>query len=515
MFAYPCPSCGHRLLATPERAGQRTICSKCLKPIVIPSPEAVGILADKSENLFDSDIYAIGGPAVESHSAGFGLPEDPIPDFAAPPPTEGPAAVIMRPGADFSRPPNFERPRERQRDFELLPDPTFNESLPTPTIFDDSTPMPGDMPSEVAPAPSGMYDPDPTPVPVPMPVPRIVTPIPPPPSRPDVMLPKAPSTPRTTAIPPAPLPPLTPIVETPPPTQYSARPPARITMGRNEAESRDLAGMVAFAPTGIESADIAAELTAALTMRMKPPPEPPSDLKLSTGLWLTLSAVGLSLWAFSLVYSPHAIVYTALIGIVEIVIGYFWVAYIAGRRNPMQGAIALLPPINAIKMFRPTSIMGYRPARFAVTGVALLGLVAAAPLLRPFTQKLLGMDEATAPPVVFIDDSWATKLRDQVAASNEIPLQESLRELAEKNKDLRSVTSATDKANLVVELQKLLKNENPETRRFALSALVGWVDDAAKPDVLYAIQNGTERERRAAMKIASRWAEPAVAKLYA
>ena len=36
MFGYPCPICNQRLLASPERVGQRTICPKCLKPIVIP-----------------------------------------------------------------------------------------------------------------------------------------------------------------------------------------------------------------------------------------------------------------------------------------------------------------------------------------------------------------------------------------------------------------------------------------------------------------------------------------------
>src|SRR5262249_38797215 len=43
MFAYPCPFCQQRLLASPERVGQRTICPKCLKPIVIPRPEGAPV----------------------------------------------------------------------------------------------------------------------------------------------------------------------------------------------------------------------------------------------------------------------------------------------------------------------------------------------------------------------------------------------------------------------------------------------------------------------------------------
>ena len=40
MFAYPCPSCHQRLLAPAERAGQRTICPKCLKPLTVPTSDA-------------------------------------------------------------------------------------------------------------------------------------------------------------------------------------------------------------------------------------------------------------------------------------------------------------------------------------------------------------------------------------------------------------------------------------------------------------------------------------------
>ena len=37
MFSYSCPFCSQRLLAQPDRIGQRTICPKCLRPIVIPT----------------------------------------------------------------------------------------------------------------------------------------------------------------------------------------------------------------------------------------------------------------------------------------------------------------------------------------------------------------------------------------------------------------------------------------------------------------------------------------------
>ncbi len=40
MFAYPCPTCTQKLLAPVERAGQKTICPKCLTPLTVPHPES-------------------------------------------------------------------------------------------------------------------------------------------------------------------------------------------------------------------------------------------------------------------------------------------------------------------------------------------------------------------------------------------------------------------------------------------------------------------------------------------
>src|SRR5205809_5182809 len=66
MFAYPCPSCQQRLQASPERVGQRTICPKCLQPIVIPRAEApvesgrvkvpAEMLGDSPSTIFVEDL---------------------------------------------------------------------------------------------------------------------------------------------------------------------------------------------------------------------------------------------------------------------------------------------------------------------------------------------------------------------------------------------------------------------------------------------------------------------------
>ena len=388
MFAYPCPFCGHRLLATAERTGQRTICSKCLKPIVIPAPDA---------------------------PAPVGRRDDPLDDVAA--------------------------------DSLHGPDDSDGPELTVPLV---------EAPPEI-----GISE---TPPPMPMPK-RVVRPAP-----------------------------VAPFVPTP------------------RAPRTEAAGMVMFAPTGMESVDVAAELTAALTMRMKPPPEPPSDLKLSTGLWLTLTAIGLSLWVFSLVYSEEARVYTALLGGVELVIGYAWVAYIAGRRGVAEGAMALVPPVAFAKMFRPTSSTGYRPARFAVSGLVLLVLFAIAPWARPVVRLAVGMNDDAPPLLAPIDDSPAARLRDAAGQPNDQVLADVLRDLIARKAELRTSTRPPQKAQLIDELRAALKSDRDDAKPLALAALVGWADDAAKPDVLAALKSTNPRERRAALELCSRWKDPAVVK---
>src|SRR5438132_7043393 len=90
MFAYPCPSCQQRLQASPERVGQRTICPKCLQPIVIPRPEGgeaeEGRVGMRAETLGDSPstIFVDDLPHDNDHADGMDLshPYDEDEDFA-------------------------------------------------------------------------------------------------------------------------------------------------------------------------------------------------------------------------------------------------------------------------------------------------------------------------------------------------------------------------------------------------------------------------------------------------
>lgn len=384
MFAYPCPFCGQRLLASEDRRGQRTICSKCLKPIQIPKPEP-------AEMVGAVDFAAANGIPVSAPA--------PIPATVPPP-----------------APP-----------------------IAGPTVLEVSD----------------------TPPPVP-----------------------------------------------PPPPPRRVHPP-RMTAAVPAEDSA--AGMVVLSPGDFDSTNVAADLSTALTMRMKPPPEPPGDLRVSTGLWLVLTATGVSLWAFSLAYDDRMRAYVALIGFVELVVGYAWVVYLAGKRSVAKGLIAVLPPVALRKMFLPTNTQGYRPARYAVAGAVLLGLYLAAPVVGPAVQNAIGLNDALPPKPPVTRETVYAKLKDLVETGNDFRVLDELRDLADRAKIVDPKRDPGEKAVLIGELKKLRKSESSDVRTESLRTLVAWTQEESQAEVVAALKSPSDKERSAALQIAGRWPTPAVA----
>lgn len=271
MFAYPCPSCRHRLLAPPARAGHRSICPKCLEPLTVPHPEQVA-----------------AGP------------------FAPPDPTPA------KPFLPLS---------------ELIPlevDPVLDTPQPVNTL-----PAAGDV--AVA---SGQG--------------AILT-------EPFLDLAGVKQPPVT----PAPLavrrgPPLTP-----------------------RSILRDDEGKVVLVPTGLFGVDVAAELSAAISMRMAPPPIPAADRSYAVVGWAVGTLVGLGAWVMGVWVSAAWLPYVALVGGAMIAFGFLWRAYLSGRGGAWgSGLLTLLPPVALVQLLRPVSGYGRKPLLFAVSGGVLCGLFA-------------------------------------------------------------------------------------------------------------------------------------------
>lgn len=361
MFPYPCPSCSQRLLASPERVGQRTICPKCLRPLTIPTPEAAAAL----------------GPDV---------------DLAAP--TGGHDHALIEHAA-------------------------------------------------------------------------------------------------------------------PEPVRSSAAPNAHLATRRSAPAP--VAGTVVMGAAN--EVDVASELSAAISMRMKPPPDPPADLQLSTGAWLLLTAIGLGLWFVGFAAEPEMFSYVAIIGALLAAVGYVWAVYLAGRHDWVRGLMTLFPPITVWRLVHTFGDNGHSPLRFVLSGLLLLGLAYLGPTARSgagpvFTVLDPVRVDSSSPP-----SSPVERLRAAAEQKQPDTLVGELITLArpEKLKD----ASDEVKTETVGELKRLARHERAEVRVAALPALALWSPADAREPVLAALRSGEPVERKKALALAARWPDEEMAQAVA
>jgi hypothetical protein len=408
MFSYSCPSCTQKLLAPPERVGQRTICPKCLRPLTIPPPTADD--PDDSDDLF-------GGPLVDPD-----VHNTPL-DHVTPPPLDG----AVDDGNPHSR-----------IDFDERPDPVS------------------------------------APVPVPAPRPQPAPARPPAPPRPA----------RVAAVVPAP---------------------------RREG----LAGAVVLNPTGLAAVDLAADLTAALTLRMKPPPEPAADGTVPNGAWFGLTVVALGLWVVGVIYDPAALPFVALIGGLQLAFGYLWGAYLAGRTDWRAGLLTLLPPVAAARFARPFGENAYRPQRFVLTGAVLLALFFAGRAARDAVQPMF---DQLLPPRTPADPAPPPSPADRLQTALDRKQAEVVTGVLAELARPEAVTGVSDeaRAKLAFGLKRLCDpaapDPRPEVRTAALAALGVWEPDATRRPVLAALTGDDPSARRVAFQLAGRWKDAEVAR---
>ena len=395
MFSYSCPFCSQRLLAQPDRIGQRTICPKCLRPIVIPT-----------ESVAETE-----SPYTDH---GFEMPST---------------------GVDVEH------------------------SL---SSFAPITPPPQEMPRR------------PQPVPAPQPQPRAVPRAAPAP---------APAHRRTIA----------------------AQP-------RN-----DVGRVMLHHPTGFASVDIAAELTAALTMRMKPPPDPPADLNLSTGGWLLMSVVGAFTWLVAIFSDERLLPFVAVLGTFLLAFGYFWAAYLAGLHNWVRGVVTLLPPVALWRICRPFGDNGYRPLRFVLTGALFLALYWVGPLASAALRPVWAMLEIARPErsnTVVI--SPAVRLKTAVQSNQPETVISLLADFA--SPDVIAATSTDEKTALIAEIKKLTRTDETdryEVRVTAVNTLAMWSPKETRLAVLVALRSSESVERKNALKLAAQWPDLEMARAVA
>jgi hypothetical protein len=250
--------------------------------------------------------------------------------------------------------------------------------------------------------------------------------------------------------------------------------------------------------------DCMTQLTAAITMRMKPPPEPPvADLKLSTGLWIVLTMLGFLLWTTTVIYQGGPVHYVTAIAVVLLTIGFGWVAYMAGRQNPLVGVLTLFPPVAIFRLFNGDGRDNHRPLRYVLSGLLLLALVYVHPFARTVVRNAFGMDEHK-PVSMPVDVSPVARLSQLTGRIDRAPLLEELRKLA-KPQALDNV-SVEQRELMTAELRRIVRfDERYDVTGGAIQALVNWAGDAAKPDLIAAAKSTHLTTRQAALPIVAQW----------
>jgi hypothetical protein len=241
-------------------------------------------------------------------------------------------------------------------------------------------------------------------------------------------------------------------------------------------------------PTGLAGVDLAVELTAALATRMRPPPEPAPDLRPATLGWAALALLAAGLWVAGVVADPAALPFVAVIGGLLAAAGGLWLVLADGRRS--------------------------RPAGCLLTGVALLGLYLLAPAARTAVQT--GLDRIEPPPAPAPPLTPAERVRELAGRRPADPLLTALAELA--GPDAGRGASPEARAELAAELARLADpgvEGRAEVRTAALTALAAWHPDGTRTAVRAALRSPDPAERRLALALAGRWADPDTAALVA
>ena|GEM_PF-2065583 len=416
MFPYPCPSCSQRLLAPADRAGQRTICPKCLRPLTIPQPDPTmqdpNTLIDPTEAPLPLQVVVM----ADTHTPFPGTV--PVPNFAD---------VAVSAAADVGTPVHRRAAPNSG---------AFSFDLPDVPLHDRSSVSSASHP------------------------------------RPDIAD--------------------TPVTE-----------PTKPMMRSRRTTNRDAHGMVMLNPTGMFSVDIAAELSAALSMRMNPPPEPAADRRLVIGAWAFGTLAALALWIGGLFYNPECLPFVALLGGAMLCFGLIWRAYLVSREESFtSGMLCLVPPLGIYRLFQKAGENGHRPLRFAASGAVVLALFATSATARSFVGSTFsdssnGTVDVTSP---------TAKLRN--AGEDPIKLSEVLKELGTPDAARKSI--GDERAATILELVRLLKHEQLSVRTAAGQALLEWSPADARKWMLAALAGNDAVDCRAALTVARKSQEPEI-----
>jgi hypothetical protein len=284
----------------------------------------------------------------------------------------------------------------------------------------------------------------------------------------------------------------------------AARSPRRVVPAPASPADANVAEVARAEPVQLQTqADIAVALTAALTSRMKPPPAPRRDLRLSTAAWMFLTSVALVFALLALVADVRYRVPVLAVGAAQVAAGYVWIVLLTGQRDRKRGLLCATTPLLFAHLVE-YKYAKLRPLRFFATGGLLAALALTVPSLAPHTQAVLKRNDA--PRALPPDVSAMSKL-DQLRTYREQRSYDALIQLLDllaKTDPLLS-EDAKDRAALSEELKLLCRHTLTDVRVQAMAAYARWDPSGAREVCLAAVHSPTYEERRMALRLLPQW----------
>jgi hypothetical protein len=275
----------------------------------------------------------------------------------------------------------------------------------------------------------------------------------------------------------------------------------------------DAGGVVLFQgiDTAFSPSDCMTQLTSAITMRMKPPPEPPAaDFKLSTAIWVILTGVGIVLWLATVIYQTGPLHYVTALAVVLLSIGFGWVAYLAVRQSRFMGVVTLLPPVAIFRLFNGDGRDNHRPLRYVLSGLLLLALVYANPIAREAVRTVFGMDE----PKSIAQSAPLTPAETVTQLLTKYDRQPLIDELDRLAKSAAPTQANNDERQSLITIlkQQIAADDRPEITISAIKALVTWAGDDSRSSLIQALNSNHPATRHSALLALDRWKDAEVAK---
>jgi hypothetical protein len=260
-------------------------------------------------------------------------------------------------------------------------------------------------------------------------------------------------------------------------------------------------------------ADIAAALTEALTLRMKPPRRPRRDLRLSTAAWMFLTGIAAVLILVSLFSTTDYSLVAILIGLLEVALGYGWIVSLTARRDPRRGLACAVPPVTVYYLME-WKYAKLRPLRFVITGAIIAGFASLVPSIHSTTRAWVsnGSSAPTGAGPNPADFTKLEQLRDYRDRKSYDKLIDLLRVLRKTDAILSE--DAKNRAELAAEMKALCTHSDTGVKIEAMAAYARWGGDDAREICLKALGQ-SEDEKLMALSLLPQWkgteAAPAVA----